>query len=223
MTVGAAPAGAHGGDPEDYRWVSPPAEFADTNESPLDRDVALLTGPGPALVWTGDLQVMLDLATAPDVDDPWATIAARDPGELPPLPGGLEPVGNAYEIAVADGPNGPAAADADGTVRLSLPHVASAGFVLVDGAWTELGTTVVDDDATLPAVVVPYAGAGTYLAATSHADGGPPVAVLLAAPVLAFGALHVLARRRAPDGDAEATPSAGAPTAGVEPASTRRA
>lgn len=216
VVASTTPASAHTGDPEDYRWVTPPSEFTESNEPPLDRHTALVAGIGPSTVWTGDLQAVVDLAALPDVDHPWATLVAVDPATLPTLPDDLEAVGNAYEVAITDGPEGPAPEDVNGSVRLSLPHVPTAGFVFAGGAWTEVDTEIVVEDDAVPVAVLPYVGPAVYVAATTHDGGGVPVVVVVVTPLLALAALVVLARRRQhPDSDGSAIDGEA-----VEPAAT---
>lgn len=167
LATSVPPARAHVGDPETYRWVEPPAAVEATNEPPLDRHGALADAAGgPALIWTGDLQLTFTLDDPPiDAgDEIWVSIVATAPSMLPALPNDTQPVGNAYEITLRDGEDGPPLLGGRGTLQFTVPHEPTEILRLQpDGTWSAAPAV-----ATQFGFTRSFDGSAVYLAVADH-------------------------------------------------------
>lgn len=132
--------------PAPYAWVNPPAEFAKDNRKPSDatQDVALDPGGTVAAnASTADGQAIagVDAGSAPP-HFPDTTVRLHitplDPGTLGPLPAGLRPEGNAYQVTLTYEPSGQAVTTLAKPGTIALTAAASATNLLfsADGkAW----------------------------------------------------------------------------------------
>jgi hypothetical protein len=193
---------AHGLDPADYRWVTPPAGVEASTDPPEPRHAGVLRTLGAASVWTPDLQFSVDLAGGAyrDVEDLWVDLVPFDPAVFPPLPDGLDAVGNAYEVTFRNGRGGPVVPGAvAGSVRFSLPHRADGVFLLDAGGWA--GSPVIEEltGESGTGAVVSFRGSGVYLAGVEHSDGRSSLlasAALSGALIVALAGLMLLGWRR---------------------------
>jgi hypothetical protein len=143
-----------------YRWVSPPPQLANGNESPRPKTAVLHLGPdgSPAqVVSSPDLQFSLVLAKgafppAAGQTSAEVTVTPMDPKTLGPAPAGLLITGNAYRLQATYEPGGTAVTALSHPSDLALVYPASATSGLhgpshdvltsVDGrAWRRLTTT----------------------------------------------------------------------------------
>ena len=203
------------GTPPPYRWVKPPAAFAATNvpPKPNESDVALgPQGSDQAGVLSEDSQLVLNLpAHAVAAHPPDTSVKVRvnpvDPAPLGPLPSGLGPNGNAYQVKLTYQPSGQDVATlaVPGNILLTVPLTTAGLWFSPDGrAWQRVGNQTVPGQ---PVVGGPFAQAGYYMAGThptpatkpgggsSNVTGIVIAVVLTVALALALGFTPVVRRR----------------------------
>ena len=158
--------------PPPYQWVTPPPGYGFNAEpEPTEVTVALSeTGSVPDGPTGVNGQVVLNLpagAVPPRPGDTAVriTIKPLDPARLDPLPPGLIPDGNAYEIRMRYQPSGQAidALAVPGNIILATPEPASALLVAAPGRpWETIETQRVGGP---DSVGGPFVRAGRYVAA----------------------------------------------------------
>jgi hypothetical protein len=200
---------SHGGS---YGWVKPPKELAKGNRPP-DSGQARISfgaqGSAPADAETPDGQVMASIPAGAVPRHPFdaaARLEVRplDSATLGPLPAGLRPESNAYQVTIAFLPTGdlvPGLAT-PGTVGLTAAAPADTLLFAADGrTWREVEAKPLNR---ANALTGPFTQTGYYLAAshapprsTGSSGGGAPVGlfVVAAAVPLVLGYL-LLGRRR---------------------------
>lgn len=152
-----------------YRWVNPPPERVEGNETPraetFDVSVATSGQADPGSVTTADGQMTLTFNYLPPAPEPYEielSMTPKDPAELAPVPEGLYFDSNAYELTATNSNTG---APVDGSftaiMRFSVhgPQILS----LRDGVWTPLPDPLLTD-ADLQVSAETQAN-GTYVAA----------------------------------------------------------
>ncbi|HKV44094.1 MAG TPA: hypothetical protein VJT32_05380 [bacterium] len=193
--------------PLPYRWVRPPANLPEPNESPETGQGSITLGasgsPSTSVV-TGDGQAGVILragAVAPHAGAPSVevTITPLDPGTLSPPPGGLQFDGNAYRIEATHPAGGSAALQAPVTVVLRYPRHATMLLRSTGTGWTPLEAHVV------PGALQIFASAdqlGVFIAAAPEGSTGIPSTTTLAVGAaivgLALAAFAANRRRRRP-------------------------
>lgn len=166
--------------PPPYQWVNPPAGHG-FNTKPRRTDASLpLTATGSPLAGPTGVngQVVLNLpdrAVAPHPGDTAVkvTFTPLDPARLAPLPPGLVPDGNAYDVRMSYRPSGLAVTDlaVAGNVILSTPEPASVLVFSADGhSWGPIETQRVGGP---DAVGGPFRRAGQFVAAIPGRRAAP--------------------------------------------------
>ncbi len=221
-----------------YAWITPPKEFAKGNRPPdsAQARIAFAGGGSAAVVAeTPDGQVMASLpaaAVAPHPFDASARLEVRplDSTTLGPLPAGLRPESNAYQVTIAFLPTGDLVAGlaAAGTVGLTAAAPADTLLFAADGrTWRQVEAKPLNK---ANAVTAPLSQTGYYLAASRNPPraagapgGGAPVAlfVVAAAVPLILGYL-LLGRRRQGERSANGVRSKAKPTGKATPKGTGR-
>ena len=202
--------------PAPYRWVRPPPMFAPGNAAPQPAQgrVEFVSGKSSAVtVATPDGQCVVSFAAgalvAGSAAGPAVTggvaVSPVDPLTLGPLPEGLHPVGNAYEIRISINGEPVRAVGAAGDVVLALPEPAQTVLFSSDGrSWTRVQTQPVSGASTLGTPTLQTSG--YVVAATAarpvvrHPSGTIVVAVAVGLIALVLGgapALRSVLRRRA--------------------------
>lgn len=158
--------------PPPYQWVKPPPGYGfNTKPEPAEVTVALNdTGSAPDGSTGVNGQVVLNLpagAVPPRSGDTAVKITIRplDPARLDPLPPGLIPDGNAYEIRMRYQPSGQAINElaVPGNIILATPEPASALLVAAPGRpWETVETQRVGGP---DSVGGPFVRSGHYVAA----------------------------------------------------------
>jgi hypothetical protein len=190
--------------PAPYNWVNPPPGFAKDNQKPADatQDVTLAVSASVtanAATSDGQAIVGLDAGSVP-VHFPDTALRLHvvpvDPATLGPLPPGLRPESNAYEVTLAYIPSGSALETLakPGTVALTAAGPASSLLYSPDGrAWTELKSQPFGATNGLFAALN---GPGYYLSASHNAPRTGPkksrgglLAVVIALALLGVGGL----------------------------------
>lgn len=158
--------------PPPYQWVNPPPGYG-FNVEPEPAEVRVPLGEtgsvpdGPTGV-NGQVVLNLPEGAVPARAGETAvriTIEPLDPARLDPLPPGLIPEGNAYEIRMRYHPSGETIRDlaVPGNVVLATPEPASALLVSADGrTWETIETQRVGGP---DSVGAPFRRAGHYVAA----------------------------------------------------------
>jgi len=198
--------------PPPYQWVTPPPGHG-FNVKPHRSEASLpLTAAGSGLAGATGVngQVVLNLpdrAIPPHAADSAVQVrfTPLDPDRLAPLPTGLVPDGNAYEIRMWYRPSGLPITDLTvaGNVILSTPEPASVLVFSADGhSWRTIETQRVGGP---DAVGGPFGRAGHYVAAIPGRRPVPPARpaswlvtgrrILIAVLALAL-AVNLLARAR---------------------------
>jgi hypothetical protein len=203
------------GPPPAYRWVKPPPAFAANNVSPRPNESEVPLGPqgsDQAGVLSEDSQLVLNLpahAIAPHPPDTSVKVRVNpiDPAPLGPLPQGLRPNGNAYQVRLTYQPSGQEAGAlaTPGNILLTVPLTTAGLWFSVDGrAWQRIGNQTVPGQ---PVVGGPFSQPGYFLAgthiapATKSGGGGSNVTgiviavVLTAALAIALGFSPAIRRR----------------------------
>jgi hypothetical protein len=201
-----------GSHPGEYLWVDPPRQFAEGNRPPEPAQATLrlaADGSAPGTATPPDGQALAQLqskAVAPHPPDDSARLDLTPvaAGTLGTLPGGLEPQGNAYRIAVTYQPSGTAVDQfgLPGTVGLTSAAPATALLYSADGQTWERkeSTPLARGNGLTGALEAP----GYYLAAGPESaeddSGGVPVIVYVlgAAVPLGLAWLLLAGRNRAP-------------------------
>lgn len=202
--------------PPPYRWVNPPPGYGFNVKPERTEATVALTDAGSALAGPTGVngQVVLNLpdrAIPPHRPDTAVkiTFTPLDPTRLGPLPPGLVPDGNAYEIRMSYRPSGRAVTDlaVAGNVILSTPEPASVLVFSGDGhGWQTIETQRVGGP---DAVGSAFGRAGHYVAAipgrttpparpsTWLVTGRRILIVILAAALVVNLAARARQRRRA--------------------------
>jgi hypothetical protein len=118
-----------------YRWVSPPPDLGNTNQSPLSGSGAVTigsTGSSAAVVSTKDLQATVILPRALLAPAPGeASVAIRilplAPSKPAQIPSGLALTGNVYLITAVAQPSGGAVTSLSGRVQVVLVYPLQLG------------------------------------------------------------------------------------------------
>jgi hypothetical protein len=135
--------------PEPYRWVSPPADLASSNQPPLSASSTFALANGQfagGLVLTGDNQVVLTFGSGSlrPVGGSTDISCTIEPVTRPPAaPAGSEIRGNVYRLACMGQPGSTAVSVTDHfVVRLRYPPGPFDDIQLYDGhRWQPLATT----------------------------------------------------------------------------------
>jgi hypothetical protein len=137
--------------PLPYRWVHPPANLPDPNQSPQTGQESITLGaagsPSTSVV-TGDGQAGVILRSGAIAPRPGARsveviITPLDPGMLSPPPGRLQFDGNAYRVEATDAMGGSVLLRAPITVVLRYPRHATMLLRSTGTGWTPLEAHVV--------------------------------------------------------------------------------
>lgn len=163
-----------------YRWVKPPPLFAPGNVSPaaISTDVALSALDAAFQVSTGDGQVSVNVpahgvAAPAGVTTVKVSITPGDPAKLGPLPAGLRPAGNAYEVTLTYQPSGSGTGPLakDGNITLVLPEPARSIAYSPDGrTWQQLPAQAIGSVTT---VGTSFHAGGWYLGTADAASAAP--------------------------------------------------
>ncbi|MGH2556157.1 MAG: hypothetical protein ACRDHO_10625 [Actinomycetota bacterium] len=165
--------------PQPYRWVSPPPQFAGSNEPPLAaRGTVALSADGSASVSlaTGDGQAYFIAArgafsTREGQTSIAITISPQNPVRLGPPPGGFASDGNAYTFGASYQPSGePATPVKRVSVVLRYPVHATVLLHRSGDTWTRIDTI------TVPASLEVFANTtrlGTFVAAAPKSASVP--------------------------------------------------
>jgi hypothetical protein len=132
-----------------YRWVDPPAIFAATNQKPTSVTAIVpmtAKGSAPAGIQTSDNQVILGMAAgavaAHGTDRSLrVAIVPLDPSTLAPLPAGLYPNGNAYQISMTYQPSGRpvTALTKPGSMTIEIPGIGRVLYTSAGGrTWSRV-------------------------------------------------------------------------------------
>jgi hypothetical protein len=113
------------GPPPPYDYVNPPPAVASTNNEPPGASITVKFGPKGSVAQTlepSDGQLLLVMRAGlfpsqPGAKDVLVVAKPMDPAKYPPLPNGLQVLGNAYTISAAYEPG------SDRVKRLSFPAV----------------------------------------------------------------------------------------------------
>lgn len=159
LGLATSPAAAHPGEGQTpYRYVVAPS--GETSEGAAGTSVSTQPIGPPGFAGTTDNQMQLTLpegAFAPRLGQQGVRVQLDqlDPATLPPLPDGLEPEGNAYQVGLAYAPSGmPVASLAvPATLGISAPAAPTDVLELVDGGWVPLPYTPVAVEAGFSSVV----------------------------------------------------------------------
>jgi hypothetical protein len=209
--------------PAPYKWVKPPPGLDKDNQQPADTvlEVPLdANGSMPTNSATADGQAIagLDTGSVPArFPDTKAVLAVKpsDPGKLAPLPPGLRPESNAYQVTITYQPSGtPLATLAKpGTIALTAAAPATALLYSADGSrWDTLAAK---GFGTSNGQFAAMAATGYYVAASHNAPRTAPnakasranlvVGILVLAVVAAIAGILIgnraKARRRPPRGN----------------------
>ncbi len=135
--------------PAPYRYVNPPPDLAQDNETPLSAVGTLLLEKGGSrarTVATADGQMLVvfaDGAVPPREGESEVSVRVTplDPARLPTAPDGLEITGNAYRVEASYTSSGkPVEMKKPATVVLRYPTHATVVLRLSDGAWRRLSS-----------------------------------------------------------------------------------
>lgn len=163
--------------PAPYAWVNPPPEFAKDNKKPADASQDVKLDPGGSVAsnsTTADGQAIAGLdngSVAAHFPDTAVRVKVTplDPGTLGPLPAGLRPEGNAYQITLAYQPSGQAVTTLakPGTVALTGAAPVTALLYSADGkTWQDInGRPFGDSNGLFAQLTAP----GYYLSASHNA------------------------------------------------------
>ncbi len=194
--------------------MNPPAVFAATNQKPTSVIASVpmtATGSEPAGIQTSDHQVILGMArgaVAPHGTDRSLRVAVvpLDPAKLAPLPAGLYPNGNAYDITITYEPSGQRVTKLvkPGSLTIDIPGIGRVLYTSPDGhIWNR-----VDAHNVLPTNLIMstlFSTTGYYLGGTTFPPASPAgssssvVKIAVGAGALAvilLVATAVLVRRR---------------------------
>lgn len=186
LVVVVGPALAHEEGLTPYRYVNAPAGVASagvpdgaTSTAPLD---------GALSATTPDTQVQLTVlggGVAPVAGESQVQVilAQLDPAALPALPGGLEPEGNAYRVAVLYAGSGAPVLRFAGEAVLSIsaPALPTAVLRREGERWVPTDATPLEEDARIGSLVK-LPGPGTYLQAYDPATAPAVTAPVVTAP-----------------------------------------
>lgn len=185
--------------PGAYSWVKPPKEFAEGNRPPEPATSRVVfsgvEGSSPLVAETPDGQALASLeqgSVPPHPPDTAANVNLRpvDSATLGPLPVGLRPESNAYQVTLAYLPSAvqATALDKPGTVGLTSRTASDTLLFSADGrSWQPVTEAMPLRGGT--GFTGPLTQFGYYLTASkgeprpsaSASDGRPPVALYLAA------------------------------------------
>jgi hypothetical protein len=201
--------------PTSYHFVEPPGFFASGNVKPEAMSTTIELGSAgseAAGIATPDGQFVVNLArgaiaatngdTTVDV-----RITPLAPSQLPAVPGGLRPNGNAYRVEMTYRPSGETvrAFAKPGTMLIEIPELGDHLFLSSDAdTWAAIASQAIPPrELSLTAT---FGAPGTYLAATnlpelttstSHSDGAVALGIGVATLALViFGAALFMVRRR---------------------------
>ena len=186
--------------PPNYNWVNPPpgADRRGPKPTAATADAPLSAGgsaPAPAATSDGQATATVEagaVGARPPESGVRLQVTPLDPATLGPLPAGLRPESNAYQVTVTVLPSG-AAVDAlarPGTIALTAAAPASALLYSRDGtSWTETAARPFGTDHGLFAELN---GPGYYLAVSRKAPRQAP-ALSATARVLLAVAVAVVA------------------------------
>ena len=183
--LSARPVLAHSEGLTPYRYVLAPPGVA--SEGPAEPGDSTQPIGSPGFAGTTDNQMQLTLPegvlpSRPGQQGVRVQLDQLDPAELPALPGGLEPEGNAYRVGLTYAPSGAPVGGLVGpaTLGLSAPAAPTALYELVGGAWVVTAHTPVAAEEGFSSVVE-LDRAGTFLQAYD-ATAAPAVGAAKAGP-----------------------------------------
>ena len=203
--------------PTSYRFVDPPAFFAAENVKPNATSTMIALGPDgsePAGVATPDGQFVInlgrdDIATARGAAAVSVQITPLAPRQLPPVPSGLRPNGNAYRVEMTYQPHGGPVTHLakPGTLLMEIPEIGQQLFVSSDAkTWSLIASRVISPSALT--MTAEFDAPGDYVAATNLPELAAPgghashvaivvgIAVTTLALAMFLGAYAVVRRRR---------------------------
>lgn len=193
--------------PQAYRWVKPPPGLEKDNKQPSEKvvDVALdATGSPPTNAATDDGQAIagLDTGSVPaHFPDTVVRLMVKpvDPATLGPLPAGLRPESNAYDVTMTYQPSKTAVSNLakPGTIALTAAAPVDALLFSVDGKEWQTIEARPFGDPTVYGQFAPLAGTGYYLSASRNpprrrAASAPAPLVVAALVGLIIGAAVAL-------------------------------